>query len=102
MRRFIHFCNNSKAKKKGQPGYDLLFKVSYVVGIMVFGISNVLNAIQQGTIDKSMIKYMGRVVSFVQYMLAKPRKHGMQIFCLCCAYSEVMLAYKIYLGEIEE
>jgi len=99
MRRFIHFCDNSKAKKKGEPGYDALFKVSYALDIMVSGIRKVWCAGQRVTIDESMIKYMGRAVGFVQYMPAKPIKHGIKVFCLCCAYSGVMLAYKIYLGE---
>ena len=44
IRRFIHFCDNGKAKKKGQPGYDALFKVSYTLDIMVSGIRKVRNA----------------------------------------------------------
>ena len=46
-----------------------------------------------------MIKYMGRAVSWVQYMPAKPIKHGIKVFVLCCAVSAVWLGYKIYLGK---
>ena len=101
MRLFMHFCDYGKAKKKGQPGYDALFKVSYSLHIMVSGIRKVWNAGQRVTIHESMIKYMGRAVGFVQYMPAKPIEHGIKVFCLCCAYSGVMLAYKIYLGETQ-
>jgi hypothetical protein len=46
-----------------------------------------------------MIKYMGRAIAWVQYMLAKPIKHSIKVFCICCAISVIMLAYKIYCGK---
>jgi len=51
------------------------------------------------TIHESMIKYCGRAVAFVQYMPAKPIKHGIKVFCICCAVSGIMLAYKVYCGN---
>ena len=50
-------------------------------------------------IDESMIKYMRRVIAWVHYMPAKPIKHGIKVFCICCAISVIMLAYKIYCGK---
>ena len=49
-----------------------------------------------------MIGYMGRVVSYVQYMLAKPIKHGIKVFCLCCAISACLLSFKVYVGKDDE
>ena len=46
-----------------------------------------------------MIKYCVRAVAFVQYMPAKPIKHGIKVFCVCCAVSGIMLAYKVYCGN---
>ena len=54
------------------------------------------------TIDENMIKYMGRAVSFVQYMPAKPIKHGTKVFCLCCAVSAVLLSFAVYVGKEDE
>ena len=55
------------------------------------------------TIDESMIKHMGRAVSWIrQYCPAKPIKHGINAFCLCCAYTGVVLVFKVYLGKEEE
>ena len=59
MRRYIHFCNNSKKKKKGEEGYDPLFKVSYALDEIGKGLRCAWKAGQHVTIDKSMIKYMG-------------------------------------------
>jgi hypothetical protein len=42
---------------------------------------------QQIRVDESMIKYMGRFVLFIQYMPAKPIKHGIKVYALCCAYT---------------
>ncbi len=47
-----------------------------------------------------MIKYCGRAVAFIQYMPAKPMiKHGIKVFCVCCAISGIMLAYEVYCGD---
>ena len=50
-------------------------------------------------IDESIIKYMGRAVTFVQYMPAKPIKHGIKVIACCCAVTEVLLSFKVYLGK---
>ena len=96
VRHYIHFCDNDQKKLVGSKGYDCLFKVSYALNTMINGIRKASVARQRVTIDKSMIKYMGRVVLFVQYMPVKQIKHGINVFCLCCAYSGVLLAYQIY------
>ena len=91
MRRYIHFCDNSKKKEKGVRGYDALYKVSYPLRIMMKGMRTAWNAGKHVTIDESMIRYMGRAVSYVQYMPAKPIKHGIKVFAVCCAISAVIL-----------
>jgi hypothetical protein len=63
------------------------------------GLCKVWTAGQHITIDESMIKYCGRVVAFIQYMHAKPIKHGIKVFRACCAFSGIMLAYEVYCGN---
>ena len=82
LQRNIHFVDNSKHKKSGTPGYDPLFKVCYVLDMFMNGIMLAWIAGALVTIDESMIKYMGRAVSYVQYMPAKPIKHGIKVFAL--------------------
>ena len=84
---------------KGQPGYDPLFKVAYPLKIMMAGIGSAWQAGQAIAIDESMIKYAGKAVSFVQYMPAKPIKHGLKMFVCACAYSAVILSYELYVGS---
>lgn len=50
-------------------------------------------------VDESMIKYKGKYVRFVQYMPAKPIKHGIKVFALCCSYTGYLYSYIIYTGK---
>ena len=99
LRRYIHFADNSKAKLKGTAKYDPLFKVKYVLDVMMNGMRLTWTAGQYITIDESMIKYMGRAISFVQYMPAKPIKHGIKVYAACCAFSGVLLAFRVFTGN---
>ena len=49
-----------------------------------------------------MIRYMGRAITYVQYMPAKPIKHGIKVFALCCAVSAIILAFKVYVGKEDD
>ena len=50
-------------------------------------------------VDESMIKYMGKYVTFVQYMPAKPIKHGIKVYALCCAFTGYLYGFEIYTGK---
>jgi hypothetical protein len=99
MRRYIHFADNHRQAEKGQPGYDALYKVWYPLDIMMAGIRAALTAGKHITVNESMIRYMGRAVTYVQYVPAKAIKHGVKVFCLCCAISAVLLSFKVYVGN---
>ena len=53
-------------------------------------------------VDKRMIPYMGRAVLYVQYMPAKPIKHGIKVFYLCCAFSAVLLSFEVCVGREDD
>jgi hypothetical protein len=38
-------------------------------------------------------------IQFKQYMPAKPIKHGIKVFCLCCAYTGFLYAFYVYTGK---
>ncbi len=99
MCQHIHFADSSMNIPSGSDGYDPLFKVRYVLKLIQEGLLKVWTAGKDVAIDESMIKYMGRAIAWVQYMPAKPIKHGIKVFCICCAVSGIMLAYKIYCGK---
>ena len=66
MRRNIHFFNNSKIKQKFVRGYNPLSKVNYPLEIIIKVIRGVWTSVKHVYINKSMIKYMGRAVTYVQ------------------------------------
>jgi hypothetical protein len=99
LRRYIHFADNSMQNRKGECGYDPLLKVRAVIDAMMKGLRKIWTAGKYVTIDESMIKYMGRAISYVQYMPAKPIKHGIKVFCVCCAESGILLGFEVYCGK---
>jgi hypothetical protein len=96
LRRHIHFADNHKQKHEAESGYDPVFKVRYVLDEIGKGLIRVGSAGKKLSLDVSMIKYCGWAVAFVQCMPAKQIKHGIKVFCLCCAYSAIMLSFEIY------
>eukprot|EP00956_Cyclotella_meneghiniana_P044563 scaffold323191_cov89-Cyclotella_meneghiniana.AAC.1 len=73
LHNYIHFSRTQEQKSTGQHGYDPLFK--------------------------SMIRYMGRAIAFIQYMPRKPIKHGIKVFAVCCSYTGVLLGFEVYCGS---
>ena len=65
LRRYIHFCNNSKRKTAKEAGYDILYKVRGSLDWIMKGIRNTWVAGKHLAINESMIKYMGRVIAYV-------------------------------------
>ena len=63
------------------------------------GMRGVWTAGKHVTIDKSMIKYIGRAITYVQYMTENPIKHSIKVFAVCCALSEILLGFKVYVGQ---
>ena len=68
---------------------------------MLKGIGRAWTVGQRVTVDESMIRYMGRAVEYVQYMPAKPIKHGIKVYAMCCAVSGIMIAWNVYTGSEE-
>ena len=99
MRRYIHFADNDKFVASGQPGHNPLWKVVYPLNLFMTGIRKCWNAGRDVTINEGMILYKGRAVNYVQYMMAKPIKHGVKVYMICCAASSIMLAFEIYVGR---
>ena len=95
MRRNITFSENSKIKQKGVCSYDNIFNVRYLLQITMKGMRGVWTSIKHSTIDDIMIKYMGRAITYVQYMTARPIKHGIKVFAIFCALSTIILGFKV-------
>ena len=57
--RFLHFADNDKHIRRGDEGYDILFKVRYVLDLIMKRLGHAWNAGERVTIDESMICYNG-------------------------------------------
>ena len=99
MRCNIHFPDNSKINKKGVRGYDPLFKFRYQLKIIIEGIRGVWTSGKHVNIGNIMIRYMGRAITYVQYMPAKPINHGIKLFAICCDISTIILGLKVYVVQ---
>jgi hypothetical protein len=56
LQRFIHFAGNSKRKKRGEAGHDVLFKVRHILDEIMKGLQKSWNAGERVTINESMIR----------------------------------------------
>jgi hypothetical protein len=76
--------------------YDPLFKVAYVLKEVASGICRVWQAGKDILLNESMIRYCSCAVAFIRCMPAKPVKHGIKVFFLCCTATAVMVAFEVY------
>ena len=99
IRRFLHFVDNTKLPKgKSDHRWSPLQKVQSVIDHFSEKFAQGWRLGKNLCIDESMIKYTGRAISWVQYMPAKPIKHGIKVFSLCCADSAYLASFEIYTG----
>lgn len=99
--RYMHFVDNTKAAKKGEHGWSPTFKVDPVLDHFTTLFKQLWTLGQKFCIDESMIKYNGRAISWVQYMPAKPIKHGIKAYVLCCSVTAFMFSFEIMTGASE-
>jgi hypothetical protein len=92
---FIHFVNNARLLPKENPKWHPLQKIQIAIdkNLKTLAAGWILG--QRICVDKSMIKYMGQFISFIQYMSAKPIKHGIKVYALCCAYTGYLYMLEI-------
>lgn len=82
MRRYIHLSDGTRENFHDDP----LHKIRKVLDILSKNLGNAWIAGDKVCVDESMIKYMGRAVTFIQYMpLKEPIKHGIKVF-VCVAH----------------
>jgi Transposase IS4/Exonuclease len=95
LERYLHFADSSQ-----MPGNERrpLFKIQPVLDVLIKNMKLWWRAGQKICIDESMILYKGRAIGFGQYMPAKPIKHGIKVFVLCCAVTGFLLSFEVYTG----
>jgi hypothetical protein len=96
IRRYIHFVDNTRLLPKDDPKWHDLQKIQVAMNTILKTLAAGWILRKRICVDKSMIKYMGRFVSFIQYMPAKPIKHGIKVYALCCANAGYLYMFEIY------
>lgn len=98
-RQYMRWNDRETQPNHGQPGFDRLWSVRPLM--THFSTNWPLNWTggRRVAIDESMICYKGKRLDFVQYMPAKPIKHGIKVYALCCSETGYCLAFEIFQGK---
>lgn len=95
---FFHLNDNSKEKKKGQDGFDALFKIRPFLDHVKRKCQECFQPGEALTIDEGMCAFRGRV-SFKVYMPNKPNKYGIKLYILADSETGFAWNFEIYHGK---
>ena len=98
---YFHLIDSTKAKPKGQKGYDPLYKVRPLILLTQQTFAENYIPSEKITVDEAMIKFKGRC-EILQYLPAKPTKWGIKVWAACCAETYYMLNFSVYTGKVNE
>ncbi|XP_018306394.1 piggyBac transposable element-derived protein 4-like [Mycetomoellerius zeteki] len=93
----FHLNDNSNEPKKGQPGFDKLYKIRPLLDKLSETFKTCYKPNQYQSIDESMIRFKGRS-SFKQYMPMKPIKRGYKVW-VRADESVFVCEFQIYVGK---
>ena len=96
---FFHLIDSTKAKPKGQSGYDPLYKVRLIISLTQETFSGNYHPAEAITVDEAMIKFKGRC-EILQYLPNKPTKWGLKVWACCDARSFYLMNYSVYTGKV--
>lgn len=99
IKSFLHFNNNENQIKKGNIGYDPLYKIRPIIDMTKDTYLHVFQPGQSLSVDETMVKFKGRL-SFKQYLPSKPStKWGIKIWSLCDSETGYLLRFSVYTGR---
>jgi len=98
IQSFLHFNDSSVQPKKGEEGYNPMYKVQTLLNLTVPRYRQLYQSGRDLSVDESMIKYKGRL-AFRQYMPDKPTKYGIKDFVLAESDTGFCLKFMTYTGK---
>ena len=98
LMRFLHLNNSNAQPRRGEPGYDKLYKVRPFLDIVLENFKSCYQPFQHISIDESMISFKGRLC-FVQYLPNKPHKWGIKAWVLADSTNGYTWGWKLYTGK---
>lgn len=93
----LHINDNTTEAKRGEPGFDKLYKIRPMLEILNDTFKNCWKPGKYQSVDESMIKFKGRS-SLKQYMPAKPVKRGFKSW-MRADESGYICEFQIYTGK---
>lgn len=94
----IHLNDNNMMPKKGEIGYDKLYKIRPYLTILKYNFQKYYNPNKIIAVDESMIKFKGRS-TLKQYMPKKPIKRGYKVWSLADKKG-YLWNFEIYAGKV--
>ena len=95
--RYIHLADSSQQKKKGEDGYDPLYKVRPLIDHLNAVFPQYYQPARYLSIDEMMIGTRCRV-AFLQYIPKKPTRFGIKVWVNSEAKTGYVLCFQVYTG----
>lgn len=97
----LHLNNNTNMPKRGEAGFDKLYKIRPMISLMNTAFKNTANNTASQSIDECMIKFKGRS-TLKQYMpKKKTKKRGFKVWARCDSQTGYLFEFEIYTGKKE-
>ena len=98
--RFLHFNNNENAKKRGEAGYNPLFKVQPILTSLETSFAKYYTPDQNVAIDESLVGLKNRT-SLMQYMPNKKHhRWGIKLWVLAESSTGYVYKLRVYTGKV--
>ena len=95
--RYLHLVDSSLQKKRGEVGYDPLYKVRPILDHLTAIFPMYYQPKREISINEMMVGTRCRI-SFLQYLPKKPTKFGIKIFVNSESKTGYILALQVYIG----
>ena len=97
--RFLHFADNTKAKARGEPGYNPLFKIEPVLNFLNEAFAYFYTCRKFVSVDESLIGVKNRT-NLMQYLPNKKHhRWGIKLWVLCESLTGYIRQVLIYTGK---
>jgi hypothetical protein len=101
--RFLHFSSNDEnAPKRGQPGYDRIFKIRHVVEVFQRTFMESFRPGLHLAVDEGGFPYKGSRSPIKTYNPKKPNRWFMMIYCLNDSETKYCWRFFPYVGKDQE
>ena len=98
LSQYLHVSNNQYQRRRGEPGYDPLYKVREVMESLDLSFRKYYRPHREMSIDEAMVAFKGR--SFLkQYLPNKPIKWGFKVWTLADSHTGYVLNFLPYTGK---